>query len=70
MGFRVLGRAEDVYKGYGARKGLEGPFVYATGRILYYDPSEGKYYDPTTDFYVEQDEMDLLNEELVKLLSR
>lgn len=70
MGYKVLGRSEDVLKGYGPRKGLEGPFVFVNGRILYYDTKEGQYYDPTTDFYVEQAEMDLLNQELAKFLSR
>jgi hypothetical protein len=41
---------------YSARKGLEGPFNYG-GQVLYYDPKEGMYYDPTTDFYVENDEL-------------
>ncbi len=44
---------------YGARKGLEGPFNY-DGRVLYYDPKEGMYYDPTTDFYVENDELAII----------
>ena len=38
------------------RKGLEGPFYYPSGAVLYYDPKEGKYYDPTTDFYVEHED--------------
>jgi hypothetical protein len=46
---------------YGPRKGLEGPFNFS-GRVLYYDNKEGQYYDPTTDFYVEQADMDLINE--------
>lgn len=70
MGYCVLGRTEDVLKGYGPRKGLEGPFVFVGGRVLYYDVIEGKYYDPTTDFYVEQEEMDLLNQDLIKVFSR
>jgi hypothetical protein len=45
---------------YGARKGLEGPFNFS-GRVLYYDNKAGQYYDPTTDFYVEQEEMDEIN---------
>lgn len=44
-------------KEFGPRKGLEGPFHYRNGRVLYYDPKEGKYYDPLTDFYVEYDEV-------------
>lgn len=70
MGYKVLGRTEDVYRGYTTRKGLEGPFVYMNGRVLYYDPKEGKYYDPSTDFYVEQEEMNLLHQELARSLSR
>lgn len=62
MGYKVLGKTEDIYRGYTARKGLEGPFVFAGGRILYYDPRAGQYWDPTTDFYVEHHEViDLQN---------
>ena len=39
------------------RKGLEGPFRFASGRILYYDSREGQYYDSTTDYYVSDSEM-------------
>lgn len=55
MGYKVLGLLEDVMQGYGPRKGLEGPMNFA-GRVLYYDPKEGKYWDPKTDFYVPHDE--------------
>jgi hypothetical protein len=37
---------------YGPRKGLEGPFHYPNGQVLYYDPKAGEYWDPRTDFYV------------------
>lgn len=70
MGYRVLGKTEDLLQGYGPRKGLEGPFVYANGRILYYDPSAGQYWDPKSDFYMEQSEMDYLNLELYRALTR
>ena len=39
------------------RAGLEGPFTYPNGQVLYYDPKEGQYWDPTTDFYVENDDV-------------
>jgi len=52
---------------YGPRKGLEGPFNFS-GRVLYYDVKEGQYYDPTTDFYMEQSEMDIINNRLVDIL--
>ena len=51
MGFRILGKTEDLMQGYGPRKGLEGPFNF-NGVILYYDPKEGKYWNPKTDFYI------------------
>jgi hypothetical protein len=56
MGYRVIGKTEDIMQGFGPRKGLEGPFYY-DGRILYYDPQAGQYWDPRTDFYVESDEL-------------
>lgn len=55
MGYRVLGNTEDLMQGYGPRKDLEGPFNFS-GRVLYYDKKEGKYYDPKTDFYLSYDE--------------
>jgi hypothetical protein len=42
-------------EGYQARDGLEGPFNF-NGRVLYYDPKQGQYYDPRTDFYVSHTE--------------
>ncbi len=70
MGYKVIGRTEELLKGYGPRKGLEGPFIYANGRVLYYDVKEGAYWDPTTDFYVEQEEMNQLNNDLIRALAR
>jgi hypothetical protein len=67
MGYRVLKDREVKWQ---SRAGLEGPFFYATGQVLYYDPKEGQYWDPTTDFYKTQEEMDYLNQELVRILSR
>jgi hypothetical protein len=31
---------------------MQGPFRYASGEVLYYDPREGKYYDRRRDMYV------------------
>jgi hypothetical protein len=53
MSYYIFNRNKD----YGPRKGLEGPFHYPNGAVLYYDPKEGEYYDPTTDFYVPRDEV-------------
>jgi hypothetical protein len=70
MGYRVIGKTEDIYRGYKPRPGLEGPFVYANGSILYYDPKEGQYWDPTTDFYVDNETIHRLQAELANYLSR
>jgi hypothetical protein len=67
MGYAVLGERDARWQ---PRKGLEGPFFYATGRVLYYDPKEGQYWDPLTDYYVPNDEVALLHAELAKMLSR
>lgn len=67
MGYKVLGNFQDVMKGYGPRKGLEGPYNFS-GRVLYYDVKEGRYWDPRTDFYVEHEEMGYLHNELLRQL--
>ena len=69
MGYRVLDTVDYMRNKYGPRKGLEGPFNFS-GRVLYYDPKEGSYYDPTSDFYVRRDEMDFINNELMRKLER
>lgn len=55
-------------KEFGPRKGLEGPFHYPNGRVLYYDAREGEYYDPLTDFYVDRDEVSELQNQIVDIL--
>ncbi len=67
MGYKVLAdrvEMDQMRTKYGPRKGLEGPFNFS-GRVLYYDNKEGQYYDPRTDFYVEQAEMDMINQSLM-----
>lgn len=34
------------------RPGLEGPFAFKGGWVLYYDPTVGSYYDHQRDLYV------------------
>lgn len=65
MGYKVLGQTDKMWQ---PRKGLEGPFYYANGRVLYYDPKEGDYWDPTTDFYVPRDEIWELQQDTIKIL--
>ena len=60
MGYRVVDTIDVMRDKYGPRAGLEGPFNFS-GRVLYYDNKQGQYYDPATDFYVEQAEMDEIN---------
>jgi len=62
MGYKVIAGKDEMDMmrvKYGPRKGLEGPFNFS-GRVLYYDPKEGQYYCPSSDFYVEQEDMDLI----------
>lgn len=66
MGYKVLGVRDAKWE---PRKGLEGPFWFVD-RVLYYDPREGSYWDPTTDFYVERSEIDQLNQRMVDILAR
>jgi hypothetical protein len=70
MGYKVIAGKDEMDMmrvKYGPRPGLEGPFNFS-GRVLYYDPKEGAYYDPTTDFYVESSEMAMINNRLMDVL--
>jgi hypothetical protein len=63
MGYTVVAdrsETDQMRTKYGPRDGLEGPFNFS-GRVLYYDVKQGQYYDPRSDFYVEQAEMDMIN---------
>ena len=68
MGYKVLHTFDAMRDNYGPRKGLEGPFNFS-GRVLYYDPKEGSYWDPRTDFYVSQDEMDAINLQFLRTMA-
>jgi len=70
MGFRTLGPTDELLKGYRALPGLEGPFVFSNGRVLYYDPKFGQYWDPRTDFYLEHDEVAQLQNQLFDLIRK
>jgi len=47
---------------YQERDGLEGPIMTKSGKVVYYDPKEGSYYDPDTDMYMTYDEWRALDE--------
>lgn len=70
MGYKVLGETEVLFQGYTKRKGLEGPMLKGCNRVVYYDPREGKYWDPRNDFYLTQEELNYLDNELMRMLSR
>lgn len=67
MGYRVLGKRDTKWQ---PRKGLEGPFFYANGKVLYYDPKAGEYWDPTTDFYMSREDMDMLHQMTLDVLAK
>jgi hypothetical protein len=55
---------------YGPRKGLEGPFQYPNGQVLYYDIKAGQYYDPSTDFYVPDEDVANLQQSIFDILRK
>ena len=52
-GYKIMPPMDPKYV---ERDGLEGPFTALSGKVVYYDPKEGKYYDPDTDIYMSYDE--------------
>ena len=50
------GKVANLKGDMGPIPGLEGPFQYRSGAVLYYDPREGKYYDRGKDMYLDNDE--------------
>ena len=67
MGYRVLRERDAKWQ---PRKGLEGPFFYPNGQVLYYEPKAGKYWDPTTDFFVEYEDVEELKNMFLQTLAR
>jgi len=67
MAYRILSENERKWQ---PRKGLEGPFFYPSGAVLYYDPRAGQYWDPTTDFYVDHDEASQLKNQIFNILRK
>ena len=58
-GYKVLPPMDK--EKYQARDGLEGPFSTLSGKVVYYDPKEGKYYDPDTDMYISYEDFRALD---------
>jgi len=57
MGYTVLPSIDRTRYTDLSHEGLEGPYVFESGKVLYYDRKEGKYYDRDTDFYVSNQDM-------------
>ena len=55
---------------FGPRSGLEGPFHYPSGAVLYYDPRADEYYDPKTDFYVDRADVAVLQQQIIDRLTQ
>jgi hypothetical protein len=55
---------------FGPRQGLEGPFHYPSGAVLYYDAKAGEYYDPRTDFYVDRADVAVLQQQIFDCLTQ
>ena len=60
-GYKVLPPMDK--EKYQARDGLEGPFSTLSGKVVYYDPKEGKYYDPDTDMYISYEDFQQLDKD-------
>jgi hypothetical protein len=41
---------------YTPMRGMEGPFPTMSGKVLYYDPKAGEYYDRDSDMYISYDQ--------------
>jgi len=50
--------------------GMEGPFQFASGAVLYYDPKAGKYYDRGKDMYLDNEEASKLTMERKQMALR
>lgn len=56
MGYKIINVTPEFRAQYTERGGLEGPFFYDGNRVLYYDPRQGKYWNPQTDLYLSYNE--------------
>tara|TARA_R110000782_G_scaffold39147_3_gene91242 strand:- start:570 stop:1820 length:1251 start_codon:yes stop_codon:yes gene_type:complete len=58
-GYEVLPKMDR--EKYQERDGLEGPIMTRSGKVVYHDNKEGKYYDPDTDMYLSYDDYKMLD---------
>ena len=69
------GKVPNLKGDMGPIPGLEGPFQFRSGAVLYYDPKAGKYYDRGKDMYLDNDEASRLimekdEKEFAKIFAR
>lgn len=50
------GKVPNLKGDMGPLPGLEGPFQFRSGAVLYYDPKAGAYYDRGKDMYLDREE--------------
>ena len=50
------GKVPNLKGDMGPIPGLEGPFQFRSGAVLYYDPKNGQYYDRGKDMYLDREE--------------
>lgn len=50
------GKVPNLKGDMGPLPGMEGPFQFRSGAVLYYDPKEGAYYDRGKDMYLDREE--------------
>ena len=50
--WEAYARLGKIPSKYTKRSGLEGPIMTTSGKVVYYDPKEGSYYDPDSDWYI------------------
>ena len=60
------GKVPNLKGDMGPLPGMEGPFQFRSGAVLYYDPKEGAYYDRGKDMYLDREEAAELTMENVK----
>ena len=51
------GKVPNLKGDMGPLPGLEGPFQFRSGAVLYYDPKEGEFYDRGKDMYIDREEI-------------
>ena len=66
MSFRILTNSDTKWK---PRKGLDGPFFFLNGLVLYFDKREKQYYNPVSDFYVDDNVVEELQQQMFDTIS-